>query len=458
MAACRFSAAQQGPALSWLVSPDQVLAEEDYPQTPQAPPSEPPQPSASDNSVEERLDLLEAELAEMKEEPEESPEEYPADPTANFSMELQADAYTFGQDEANIDTVGNIPNGTAFRRARVGWFGEWELTEYRIEFDFAQSGRPTFLDVWAGLKDVPVVDRVRVGHFFEPFSLERMTSNRYGTFLERSLLDSFFVPARNMGIAFSTHSTNERLTASMGVYAYDSDSFGDDVGFERGQALTGRVTALPYWCDGGRHYVHLGAGMSLRNPNENEVRYATQPEARLGAASPNVPFFVDTGTFAAEQDSRGCLEFAWVYGPFSVQSEYMCAAADRSGDPDVFFDGVYVQASLFLTGEHRPYERTAFGGGAFGRVIPYHNACIASRSGPRGCGWGAWEVATRVSHLDGNDEEITGRELTDVTFGMNWHLTPFLRVSSNYIHAFLDDPTVGDSDADILGMRVQYDF
>jgi phosphate-selective porin OprO/OprP len=162
--------------------------------------------------------------------------------------------------------------------------------------------------------------------------------------------------------------------------------------------------------------------------------------------------------FDAEHETRGGLEFAWTNGPFSVVSEYACAHADQIGDPNVFFDGWYVQASLFLTGEHRPYERTAFGGGVFGRVIPYRNACIASRSGSRGCGWGAWEVATRLSHLDGDDENITGRELTNVTFGVNWYLTPYLRASSNYIHAFLDDPTIGESDADILGMRINYDF
>jgi phosphate-selective porin OprO/OprP len=136
----------------------------------------------------------------------------------------------------------------------------------------------------------------------------------------------------------------------------------------------------------------------------------------------------------------------------------MCASADRVADSDVFFDGVYVQTSLFLTGEHRPYLRSAYGGGAIGRVIPHYNACIASRSGSHGCGWGAWEVATRVSYLDGNDEDILGRRLTDVTFGLNWYMTPYLRLMTNYIHAFLDDPTIGESDADILGARIQYDF
>lgn len=419
--------------------------------------------SSEEPSDSERIDKLEKELAKLKEDAEEkesedSEEEYPSMPSAELSMELQADAYTFDQDEANVATVGNIPNGTAFRRARVGWTGEWELTEYRIEFDFAQAGRPTFLDVWAGLTDVPVLHRVRVGHFFEPFSLERMTSNRYGTFLERNVLDQFFVPARNLGAAFSTYTPDERLTFSCGVYAENSDNFGDDVGFERGQSVTGRMTSLPFWSDGGRHYVHLGGAASFRNPDEDEVEYAAQPEARLGAATPNVPFFVDTGIFDAEHETRGGLEFAWVYGPFSVQSEYMCAMADRIGDSNVFFDGVYLQTSLFLTGEHRPYDRTAFGGGAFDRVIPFQNACIASRSGPRGCGWGAWEIAGRISHLDGNDDDILGRRLTDVTFGLNWYLTPYMRVMSNYVHPFLNDPTIGDSDADIFGMRIQYDF
>jgi hypothetical protein len=102
----------------------------------------------------ERIDKLEAELEKLQSAAEKPEEEYPADPTANFAMELQADAYTFGQDEASFDTVGNIPEGTAFRRARVGWFGDWELTQYRIEFDFALSGRPSFLDS-AGSKPGP---------------------------------------------------------------------------------------------------------------------------------------------------------------------------------------------------------------------------------------------------------------------------------------------------------------
>ena len=37
-------------------------------------------------------------------------------------------------------------------------------------------------------------------------------------------------------------------------------------------------------------------------------------------------------------------------------------------------------------------------------------------------------------------------------------MTPYLRFTSNYVHAFLDDPALGASDADIFGMRIGYDF
>jgi phosphate-selective porin OprO/OprP len=51
---------------------------------------------------------------------------------------------------------------------------------------------------------------------------------------------------------------------------------------------------------------------------------------------------------------------------------------------------------------------------------------------------GAWEVALRYSHLDLNDDNIRGRELSDITVGLNWYLNSYLRLMFNYIRADLD--------------------
>ena len=154
--------------------------------------------------------------------------------------------------------------------------------------------------------------------------------------------------------------------------------------------------------------------------------------------------FMDTGAFAGDRVDLVGLEAAWVNGPLSVQSEYMKAYADRTGASDVDFDGYYVQASYFLTGEHRNYKTSE---GAFSRIKPKKNY------GKEG-GLGAWEVAARYSGLDLNDSDIAGGRLNDITTGLNWYLNPNTRIMWNYVYADKND--VGQ--ADMLMMRLQFDF
>ncbi len=261
-------------------------------------------------------------------------------PTATATGQLQSDFMFFSQDAANRQAVGNIPDGAVFRRARFGFLGRYGAADYRVEMDFALSGRPSFLDVFAGL-DVPEIGRLRVGHFFEPFSLERYTPNRFMTLLERSLFDQAFVPARNLGILLNHANDAETSTWAVGGFRTDSDNDGDSVGEDGGWALTARGTWLPWYdeaCDG-RSLLHVGGAYSYRDPLRSLAQFRTQPEARLGAATPNVPFFVDTGEIAADHWQLFGLETAWVAGPLSVQAEQVWmppsaspAATARCGD------------------------------------------------------------------------------------------------------------------------------
>lgn len=381
-------------------------------------------------------------------------------PTVKWSGQLQADFYVFDQDEVSQDTYGDIQNGEAFRRARIAMLGDYGPAEYRIEMDFALAGRPSFLDVYAGLHDVPFLQRVRVGHFFEPFSLERLTPNRYVTFMERSLPDQPFAPARNTGIMANGTWLDDRSAWGVGFFRSDSDIYGDEVGDNFESALTGRMTYLPYYeeaCESAE-YVHLGAAYSIRGANAGQVRFRSQPEARIGSATPNVPFFVDTGSIAADFFQLMGTEFAWVNGPFSLQSEFMLVPVDATAEGDLFFHAWYVTASYFLTGEYRPYNKKL---GVFDRVMPKRDFVRYAGKPEDKClelGPGAWELAMRLSHIDLNDKGVRGGELTDLTVGANWYLNPYLRVTFNYIHAFANDPTNGQSGTNIFATRVGFEF
>jgi phosphate-selective porin OprO/OprP len=302
-----------------------------------------------------------------------------------------------------------------------------------------------------------LVGHARAGHFFEPFSLERVTQNHRNTFMERSLADAF-APARNLGIeAYDALGEEERASYRVGWYAANSDNFGDQFTDTGGQALTARGTWLPIWYDEGRVFMHVGAGYSYRTPPNNQLSFATTPEARSGAPTPSdIPDFVNTGNISADHNQLLGAEWALVYGPLYIQSEYIAVPVDQLGGPSLFFDGAYVNVSYFLTGESRTYNKLF---GIVDRVFPYENFFrVRSDEGPIVHGKGAWEIAARYSFIDLDDANIQGGRLHNYTLGLNWYLNAYTRMKWELIQSNLDRAPVGESQAYIAGMRFDIDF
>ncbi|GIX04224.1 MAG: porin [Planctomycetaceae bacterium] len=405
----------------------------------------------------QRLENLEHLFSKQQQEAEKKQASAAKKPTVNWTGQLQLDTYFIDQDEINKMTYGDAKNGMAFRRARFGMFGEHGPTQYRLEFDFAQSGRPTFLDVWGAYTGLPGIDSIKFGHFFEPFSMERQTSNRFQTFMERSSMDQAFSPVRNSGVAIQKVFEDEAGTFNTGIFRSDSDVFGDDTGDNFEWAWTSRLTWLPWYDDTtGDDYLHLGTGYSLRGANAEQARFRAQPESREGTTIPNIPFFVDTGAIPSSYYQMLNGELAWCRGPFLLHGEWTLTVVDRIDRPAVLLHGGFVNFSYLLTGEHRPYRKQA---ATFDRVIPLRDALKKSASA-RDVEWGpgAWEIAFRWSYLDLSDDTVLGGELTDLTFGLNWYLTPYTRMTTNYVHAIADHPVTGRSHANIFGIRWGYEF
>ncbi len=68
--------------------------------------------------------------------------------------------------------------------------------------------------------------------------------------------------------------------------------------------------------------------------------------------------------------------------------------------------------------------------------------------------WGAWEVAARFSYLDLDDGSIRGGNLNDVTLGLNWYVSPRIRVMANFVRAHLRNNVT----ANLFQMRFQIDY
>ncbi len=199
-------------------------------------------------------------------------------------------------------------------------------------------------------------------------------------------------------------------------------------------------TGLPWYEDEGKKLLHFGVAYTHQNYEDDTVRFRARPEVHLA------PRLVDTGTFSAEYGDFIGAEAAVVYGPFSLQGEYVHSFIEsrnrQVGDPDFWVASI--QASYFLTGEHRPYKTST---GAFDRVRPLEN--YGRDGGP-----GAWEVAARASYLNLNDDGVDGGRLIDLTLGLNWYLNPNVRTMWNYV---LADPSDG-GDVSIFMWRFQVAF
>ncbi|ANX04594.1 OprO/OprP family phosphate-selective porin [Immundisolibacter cernigliae] len=340
-----------------------------------------------------------------------------------------------------------LGDGTAIRRARLSAEGKvFRVWDYKVEYEFSSSNASD--SAARGIRDAylrytgfaPLT--ITVGNFKEPFSFEQVSSDSALTFLERSLID-VFAPSRHIGAAVQTSGANWSLAGGVfGERPEDDAAAEGDEGYD----VTARGTWAPFW-DTGR-VLHLGAAVRRLDPDDstNELRWRARPESNITDVR-----LVDTGVLTGTDhvDSYG-LEAAGEWGPWSVQSEYIGTKVNRKSTSDVDLNGWYVLTSWFITGESRPYKASE---GVFDRVTPLG---IVGQGGI-----GAWELALRLSNLDLNDGPLVGGEQRNLTVGLNWHLTPNVKLQANYIKVLdLDRPgNAADGDEpSAYTVRAQVDF
>lgn len=409
-------------------------------------------------------------------------------PKVKVSGFFHLDGGFFSQDAENRAALGDIQDGVGFRRARLQAMGSVaEFTNYSIEFDFATAGRPSFMDVWGEQTNLPLVNAVRIGHFRAPFSMDAWTSVRQLEFLERSLPFQAFVPFRRVGVMAYDVAEDQNTQWAYGLFAsggfndapLGDSRFGIDIGDNGGYAFSTRASHLLYYDEqaDGRYLLHVGGSYdytSIRESNINGGFYQARaiPEffvgdpAGGGLTDVGTPFFVDTGRIPAQDFHLFGVELAGQSGPAHFQAEYIATQVNQDAGPALFYDGAYAQVGYFLTGEHRTYNRAM---GAFDKIVPYSEFFALGKQGI--CGWGAWEIAARWSYVNLNDPQVNttplpasvppspnpGR-LNSTTLGLNWFWNSSTQVQLNWIHCFLDNAALGDSDCDIFAARFQLGF
>jgi len=338
---------------------------------------------------------------------------------------IEADYAVFGERAGGYD----YNDGTAFRRARIGLEGTaLKVFNYRIEVDFA-GNQVGLTDAYLQYAGIPKL-LVTAGQHKAPFGLESNNSDNYNIFLERGMftnafgnagaerrigLSAAYAPRDNLNLAVGLFGDNESITRSTGAAVTDSPD--ESVG---GNA---RVTWEPVLEKG--RILHLGAsGYYRTNVKSGDVgsavRLSDRPNIRIDNGN-----IADSGVITGVDSLRYAgAEAAAVFGPVTVAGEYGRLWVDRPGLSDPSFDGFYVYATWFLTGETRPFRN-----GNFDRVKPRRTFAKD--------GAGAFELAVRYDRLDLSDTPVlarAGNRSESLTFGLNWYLNPYAKVLFNWVH------------------------
>jgi phosphate-selective porin OprO/OprP len=336
----------------------------------------------------------------------------------------------------NKSSSNPLYDNSNLRAGRIGIKGNLEHNwSYKYEMDFANNYSKV-TDAYIQKYFFNNKSLIKIGQFKEPFSLEELTSSRFTTFLERASINGVS-PKRNLGIQYSNHSSNTNFFVG---------GFGDNAGSgsvdgDESKSITTRFTFFdqPNFSQQSKNdIIHLGVAYRISKPTTNTVSYNFKPEASIK----NSPFVIEASdVYKIDRVNQVGLELATVFGPYSIQSEYI--RNNISGDKSHFVDGYYVQLSAFLTnGDKRNYNTKK---STFERIKPVSKD-------------GAWEVAYRFSKTNANHNDFDKGAINNNTIGLNYYTNNNISFLLNYVNVNADKNTVYGANAQIVALRAQVYF
>lgn len=308
------------------------------------------------------------------------------------------------------------------RRARLytqGRLGYGATTEYK--FEFATSDGSFFLnDFYLRWRPERFADSLRVGYFDPPATLQNLVGSGSRVLMEVASPVGAFAPGFRLGVDTGGTTESPSLTWLLNLSTVGQEVDAGDASEER-LRLFGRVAWRPFGePEPDAPLLHLGLSTSWSpDAGRTRIRYRSRPESFL------TDYVVDTGDIAGSARLLG-LELAWQDGPLLLQAETLLANVDAEEGGDSLFYGFYLQASWSLTGERRSYDRAE---AVFGRLKPEQPFRM------NGEGYGALELAARLSWLDLSDGAVRGGRMISLTFGPTWTLNRYVRVLAGYVYA-----------------------
>lgn len=338
------------------------------------------------------------------------------------------------QDGASLSQVGDLGDfdGGLVRGVRYGGVGTiakfkrpWVWTLFAQTNAFDKGVDVDNLDdvvVLDARLDIPLSERITlsVGKQKPPISMERLMAIGNYPRQERAAYLDAFLPARKIGALVHGTLRKQRVTVAGGVFNSWLDK-GQHGGISANPtSIGGRVTWVAFESEDKATLLHLGAA-GRHVDLKGSVSVSATPEVV------QAPDFAELPPLTGDRLVQRQAEISFRKGPLWLHSEFLRNEIDGTSFGDLTFDGYHFMASYTLTGEMRPY---LYKSGVF-RRLPVAQSVTQS-------GKGAWEISTRLSHMDLSDRGLDGGVMDIWSTGVNWWLTPLSSLGLTYNYIELD--------------------
>lgn len=355
---------------------------------------------------------------------------------------LHFDVRSFEGDARKLDsnrsngspTRSDLLTNLLVRRARLGIDATFfKYLDFKAEGDFGEQGSSFALtDGYVELNYWPEF-RVRGGQFKVPFSFEELTSSRFIDFVERSVVNNL-VPARDVGGMVHGSLLGGTLDYSAGIF---NGTGQNNLEKNDSKDYAGRLLVRPFKLIGIPllQNLHLAGHMTYGDQDKGEsLRGRTDARFEF---FPRVPTQGDRVRYG--------FEVVHAYGPVGLYGEYVKTKEERDGLgtggsnlADVDGRGWYVAGTWLLTGEEKVHGKAPK---------------VKHNFDPRTGGLGALELVARFAKLDFDSDDPLpspgSNEVEALTVGLNWYLSPNVRMMFNWVNNWYDNdnmtPIKGDN-------------
>ncbi|MDR0391702.1 MAG: hypothetical protein LBH59_07330 [Planctomycetaceae bacterium] len=434
---------------------------------------------ANDASLEARISSIESALKLKQDKP---------NPKKGFTRVIDGrvyfDSYSVSNQEGSatgLTSLNTLTDYNGLRDLRVGVKGEgYDIFDYKVDLCFIEQTGGTsnnssvnLKDVWFGVKNVPLLEYVRIGHYRLEDGASNMTGGTNTTFFEFDGRD--FATGRRIGIS-SRHLWAQDTIRFFAGFFYERN-IANRARFDRnndqGSIANFRLTFLPYASRGkdgkidGKDFLFFGGNYSYYDLSKSTTgTQSTSFTERFG----NLDLTLQQITVNAASYNKFGLEFIYQCEAFTLQSEtyanvYNSSKLTNGVSRDRTIWGTYITAKYFLTGDYRKFsaENAAWGG-----VSLRHNLELKKVNDSNFAEWiGGLELAVKWSYTDTSDfydvavNRFTG-SVNDITIGLNWYWSPQARWLFDYIHVMPNQQrgaTGRDhSSTDIFAASFRYNF